>query len=76
MPDVRGAAAWGRPVRGEARTAEELGRMFAGTTVGRSSGERVVEHVTGRPDGDRAAHGGDRRWPTAATPRWWSSTRG
>jgi primosomal protein N' (replication factor Y) len=33
------------PVRGEARTAEELGRMFAGTTVRSSSGERVVERV-------------------------------
>ncbi len=38
------------PVRGEARTAEELGRMFAGTTVRSSSGERVVEEVTGSPD--------------------------
>ena len=33
------------PVRGEARTAEELGRMFAGTTVRSSSGERVLETV-------------------------------
>ena len=33
------------PVRGEARTAEELGRMFPGTTVCSSSGERVLEHV-------------------------------
>ena len=33
------------PVRGEARTAEELGRMFPGTTVRSSSGERVVERV-------------------------------
>ncbi len=38
------------PVRGEARTAEELGRMFAGTTVRSSSGERVVERVGGAPD--------------------------
>ncbi len=33
------------PVRGEARTAEELGRTFAGTTVRSSSGEHVVERV-------------------------------
>ncbi len=33
------------PVRGEARTAEELGRMFPGTTVRSSSGERVVDRV-------------------------------
>ncbi|MCF6377670.1 primosomal protein N' [Nocardioides KLBMP 9356] len=33
------------PVRGEARTAEELGRTFAGTTVRSSSGERVLERV-------------------------------
>ncbi len=38
------------PVRGEARTAEELGRMFTGTTVRSSSGERVVERVGSQPD--------------------------
>ncbi|WP_191280577.1 primosomal protein N' [Nocardioides flavus (ex Wang et al. 2016)] len=38
------------PVRGEARTAEELGRMFAGTTVRSSSGDRVVDRVGGSPD--------------------------
>lgn len=38
------------PVRGEARTAEELGRMFAGTTVRSSSGERVVSHVGAAAD--------------------------
>jgi primosomal protein N' (replication factor Y) len=38
------------PVRGEARTAEELGRMFAGTTVRSSSGERVLERVGGAAD--------------------------
>ncbi|MCK9822895.1 primosomal protein N' [Nocardioides cavernae] len=38
------------PVRGEARTAEELGRMFPGTTVRSSSGERVVDRVTARAD--------------------------
>lgn len=38
------------PVRGEARTAEELGRMFTGTTVRSSSGERVVERVSSQPD--------------------------
>ncbi|RYB92128.1 primosome assembly protein PriA [Nocardioides oleivorans] len=38
------------PVRGEARTAEELGRMFAGTTVRSSSGERVVEQVGASAD--------------------------
>jgi primosomal protein N' (replication factor Y) len=37
-------------VRGEARTAEELGRMFTGTTVRSSSGERVVERVGPQPD--------------------------
>ncbi|MCW2737216.1 primosomal protein N' [Nocardioides sp.] len=38
------------PVRGEARTAEELGRMFPGTTVRSSSGERVVERVGAHAD--------------------------
>lgn len=38
------------PVRGEARTAEELGRMFPGMTVRSSSGERVVESVGARAD--------------------------
>lgn len=38
------------PVRGEARTAEELGRMFPGTTVRSSSGERVLASVTDRHD--------------------------
>ena len=38
------------PVRGEARTAEELGRMFTGTTVRSSSGERVLERVGARAD--------------------------
>ena len=38
------------PVRGEARTAEELGRMFAGTTVRSSSGERVLDRVGTSPD--------------------------
>jgi primosomal protein N' (replication factor Y) len=33
------------PVRGEARTAEELGRTFPGTTVRSSSGERVLDRV-------------------------------
>lgn len=33
------------PVRGEARTAEELGRMFPGTTVRSSSGQRVLDRV-------------------------------
>ncbi|MDZ5662013.1 primosomal protein N' [Nocardioides sp. S-58] len=33
------------PVRGEARTAEELGRTFPGTTVRSSSGERVLDTV-------------------------------
>ncbi|GAA1929663.1 primosomal protein N' [Nocardioides hwasunensis] len=38
------------PVRGEARTAEELGRTFAGTTVRSSSGERVLDRVGTSPD--------------------------
>lgn len=38
------------PVRGEARTAEELGRMFPGTTVRSSSGERVVDRVGASAD--------------------------
>ncbi|WP_157829581.1 primosomal protein N' [Nocardioides alpinus] len=38
------------PVRGEARTAEELGRMFAGTTVRSSSGDRVVDRVGAHAD--------------------------
>jgi primosomal protein N' (replication factor Y) len=33
------------PVRGEARTAEELGRMFPGTTVRSSSRDRVLDRV-------------------------------
>jgi primosomal protein N' (replication factor Y) len=33
------------PVRGQARTAEELGRMFPGTTIRSSSGERVLDTV-------------------------------
>ncbi len=38
------------PVRGEARTAEELGRMFSGITVRSSSGDRVVDTVGERAD--------------------------
>ncbi|WP_107774672.1 primosomal protein N' [Nocardioides sediminis] len=38
------------PVRGEARTAEELGRTFPGTTVRSSSGDRVLARVGERPD--------------------------
>ncbi|MBC2934551.1 primosomal protein N' [Nocardioides sp. zg-1228] len=38
------------PVRGGARTAEELGRMFPGTTVRTSSGERVVDRVDAAAD--------------------------
>ncbi|PUA79718.1 primosome assembly protein PriA [Nocardioides currus] len=38
------------PVRGEARTAEELGRSFAGTTIRSSSSERVLTEVSDRPD--------------------------
>ncbi len=38
------------PVRGEARTAEELGRMFPGTTVRSSSGDRVLASVSDHPD--------------------------
>lgn len=38
------------PVRGEARTAEELGRSFAGTTIRTSSSDRVLSHVTERAD--------------------------
>ncbi len=38
------------PVRGEARTAEELGRMFPGTTVRSSSGDRVLASVGARAD--------------------------
>lgn len=38
------------PVRGEARTAEELGRTFAGTTVRSSSGERVLASVSDHRD--------------------------
>jgi primosomal protein N' (replication factor Y) len=38
------------PVRGEARTAEELGRSFPGTTIRSSSGDRVVASVGDRPD--------------------------
>ncbi|MCD6640907.1 MAG: primosomal protein N' [Nocardioides sp.] len=37
------------PVRGEARTAEELGRMLPGTTVRSSSGERVLQEVPAVP---------------------------
>jgi primosomal protein N' (replication factor Y) (superfamily II helicase) len=38
------------PVRGDARTAEELGRMFAGTTVRTSSGDRVLDRVGASAD--------------------------
>ncbi len=38
------------PVRGEARTAEELGRTFAGTTIRSSSGDRVLRRVSADPD--------------------------
>ena len=38
------------PVRGEARTAEELGRSFAGTTIRTSSSDRVLAGVSERPD--------------------------
>ena len=38
------------PVRGEARTAEELGRSFAGTTIRTSSSDRVLGGVSGRAD--------------------------
>ncbi|PVG82977.1 primosome assembly protein PriA [Nocardioides gansuensis] len=38
------------PVRGDARTAEELGRSFPGTTVRSSSGDRVLARVGSRPD--------------------------
>ena len=37
------------PVRGEARTAEELGRMVPGTTVRSSGGDRVVAGVPDTP---------------------------
>lgn len=38
------------PVRGEARTAEELGKAFAGTTIRSSSSERVLTRVSSKPD--------------------------
>ncbi len=38
------------PVRGGARTAEELGRSFAGTTIRTSSGDRVLTGVSNRHD--------------------------
>ena len=38
------------PVRGEARTAEELGRSFAGTTIRSSSSDRVLTQVSTNPD--------------------------
>ncbi|QIK76384.1 primosomal protein N' [Nocardioides piscis] len=38
------------PVRGEVRTAEELGRSFPGVTIRSSSGDRVLPEVTGRAD--------------------------
>jgi len=37
------------PVLGDARTAEELGRAFPGTTVRTSSGDQVLATVTGKP---------------------------
>lgn len=37
------------PVRGDARTAEELGRAFPGTTVRTSSGDRIIETVPDKP---------------------------
>ena len=38
------------PVRGEARTAEELGRSFAGTTIRSSSSDRVLTQVSDQAD--------------------------
>lgn len=38
------------PVRGEARTAEELGRSFAGTTIRTSSSDRVLTQVSDKHD--------------------------
>ncbi len=38
------------PVLGDARTAEELGRMFASTTIRTSSGEHVRADVADRPE--------------------------
>lgn len=38
------------PVRGEARTAEELGRSFAGTTIRSSSSDRVLTQVSDKHD--------------------------
>ncbi len=38
------------PVRGEARTAEELGRSFLGTTIRSSRSDRVLSAVSSRPD--------------------------
>ena len=38
------------PVRGEARTAEELGRSFSGTTIRTSSADRVLSAVSERAD--------------------------
>ncbi len=38
------------PVRGEARTAEELGRSFPGTTIRTSSSDRVLTGVSERAD--------------------------
>ncbi|MEO5666381.1 MAG: primosomal protein N' [Nocardioides sp.] len=38
------------PVRGEARTAEELGRSFTGTTIRSSSSDRVLTQVSDKHD--------------------------
>lgn len=47
--DVCGDTALRAPVIGERRTAEELGRAFPGTTVRRSSSDRVLERVDDAP---------------------------
>jgi primosomal protein N' (replication factor Y) len=46
---VCGAHGLRAPVLGDRRTAEELGRAFAGVAVRRSSGERVLADVDDRP---------------------------
>lgn len=46
---VCGAHGLRAPVLGDRRTAEELGRAFPGVPVRRSSGDRVLAEVDGRP---------------------------
>ena len=64
------------PVRGEARTAEELGRSFAGTTIRSSSSDRVLTSGVATAPTSSSPPSGPNRRPKVAMPPWSSSTPG